>query len=113
MQPERAAEKKATPLSFVRDDVHFDTRRFLSAAASENTCIQSAINKMLEVTFEAVTKVLEHSRSSRQNDILRKIRKKDKGVENITLYKPRRTSMGDCWMTSSTISGRGVKKSDE
>ena len=29
------------------------------------------------------------------------------------MYKPLLTSIGDCWMTPSTISGRGVKKSEE
>lgn len=30
-----------------------------------------------------------------------------------TLYNPRRTSMGLVWMTLSTTSGSGVKKSDD
>jgi len=29
------------------------------------------------------------------------------------LYRPLRTSMGDVWMTVSTTSGSGVRKSDE
>jgi hypothetical protein len=31
----------------------------------------------------------------------------------LTLYRPRRTSIGDCWITESTTSGSGVRKSDE
>lgn len=34
-------------------------------------------------------------------------------LSTMRLYSPLRTSIGDVWMTLSTTSGRGVKKSEE
>jgi len=39
--------------------------------------------------------------------------KKKRKENKITLYKPRLVSIGQLWITLSTISGMGVKKSDD
>lgn len=86
----------------------------LSTATRNYASFEPAINQLLEVPFESLAKVLEHRGTARQHDVLpaRSINEVSEVVV-LTLYNPRRTSMGDAWITSSTISGSGVKKSDE
>jgi hypothetical protein len=58
------------------------------------------VDKLFQITFEPLAEMLEHRRSTREHDILRetvliKGMGKEKQIGEQTLYKPRRTSMGE------------------
>lgn len=83
--------------------------------------LYTAINNELEVLLKSSTKVLEHGRAARKNDVLRLRRQLGRDVDSLvrvrtqrlTLYRPLRTSIGEACMVSSTTIGRGVRKSLE
>ena len=80
------------PLTFVRDDIDFDARRLkqvdkksvgrpwdkraasrylLSTSTEQGAVVESAVDNMFDVALKAVAEVLEHRRSSGENDVLR------------------------------------------
>jgi hypothetical protein len=70
----------------------------LQATAGLHTGIKPSIDQLFQVSFEPLTEMLEHCRTTREDDVLRGFFNTSKEVleEEPTLYKPLLTSMGDC-----------------